>query len=263
MLPGNTKKSCWVRFQSGANFPRKILMSKYIHNTALHNLDAPTVLVPTVMEFVEPKSVLDVGCGIGTFLRVFKEQGVSRVLGIDGPWGKPELRVPHLSEGEFLERDLENFIQLNERFDLAVCLEVAEHLKPEAAHELVRTLVSASDVVWFSAAIPLQGGQNHLNEQPLSYWVNVFKTYDYELADVLRPIWWNQESVFVWYRQNSVFFHKKGYQFKIEPVHSQLVDVVHPELFVGNLTRRFNLKQRVRKLLYRCKVALYRTGRWM
>ncbi len=235
---------------------RKLQMSKYIHNTTLHNLDSPKLLVPTLMDFVQPQSVLDVGCGTGTFLHVFKEHGVSRVLGIDGSWGRPELREPHLAEGEFREADLENFIELDETFDLAVCLEVAEHLKPEAANEIVRTLVGASDVIWFSAAIPLQGGHNHLNEQPLSYWVEIFKANGYELADVLRPIWWNNRSIFVWYRQNSVFFHKKGYRFKVEPLVSQIVDVVHPELFVGNLTRKVTLLQRAKSLMYRTKIAV-------
>jgi len=204
---------------------------KYVHEEAVHNLEAPQALVPTVIELLNPRSVVDVGCGTGTFLKVFKDCGISAVLGIDGPWGNEHLRKKHLDPSEFKECDLEQVVHFDQRFDLAVCLEVAEHLSPSAAENIVETLTNASDTVWFSAAVPFQGGQNHINEQPLSYWVKLFEARGYVLSDVLRPIWWNQGASFVWYRQNSVLFFRGSPRFVNQPTSPPIVDVIHPELF--------------------------------
>lgn len=236
------------------------MKSKYVHEEAVHNLDAPRALVPSVIELLNPKSVVDIGCGTGTFLKVFKDCGISDVLGVDGPWGSEPLRNQNLNPHEFKTSNLEDVLTFERRFDLAVCLEVAEHLSPAAAGNIVATLTEASDVVWFSAAVPYQGGQNHFNEQPLSYWVNLFEARGYVLADVLRPLWWNQGSAFVWYRQNSVLFLRGSPKFARTPTTTPIVDVIHPELFnlyvslpqgafLGREPSAFQIKQTLRKIL--------------
>ncbi len=70
---------------------------KYKHSEVIHNLSAPNQIVPLLMEICNPKSVIDVGCGVGTFLSVFKKHGVNDVLGIDGSWTNRELLAKHLS----------------------------------------------------------------------------------------------------------------------------------------------------------------------
>src|SRR5882757_4106362 len=103
-------------------------MERYVHDTHTHNLVSPSEIVSILGKSLSPKSVVDVGCGTGTFLHEFKKQGVRKVLGIDGPWANKELLAANLEQHEFQEKNLEEPIRLNEKFDLAVCVEVAEHL---------------------------------------------------------------------------------------------------------------------------------------
>ncbi|MFK7932198.1 MAG: class I SAM-dependent methyltransferase [Saprospiraceae bacterium] len=205
---------------------------KYDHSTSLHNTIAPREIVPKLMELFHPTSVLDVGCGLGTFLYCFKELGVSRVLGLDGEWVDKELMNPYLAPEEFKTVDLEQRFGLSEQFDLVLCLEVAEHLSPTAADRLVQSLTQAGNLVVFSAAIPLQGGDNHLNEQWLSYWEEKFAKFDYQLHDILRPLFWHNEKIFWWYKQNIVLFASKAYSPPSHLVNNQLENLVHPELFL-------------------------------
>jgi SAM-dependent methyltransferase len=202
---------------------------KYIHSEKEHNLASPKQIVPHLMRLVQPKSVVDIGCGIGTFLYCFKESGVSDVLGVDGHWADKNLMRKYLSPEEFKEADLEQPLTLDRKYDLAISLEVAEHVSEESADIFVENLLAAGQIIAFSAAIPLQGGQNHVNEQWLTYWEKKFVQRGYIMADVLRPLLWDNPEVFVWYRQNIVFFVPQGFAFSVP--HNPITNIVHPELF--------------------------------
>lgn len=196
----------------------------------MHNLSSPREIVPLIMELICPQSVVDVGCGIGTFLFAFKEVGVKRVLGIDGSWVNKNLLGKYIDAKEFLEVDLEKPIQLNKKFDLAVCLEVAEHISSSGADRLVENLISLSNIILFSAAIKNQGGQNHLNEQNLTYWKDKFAEHNYTIHDILRPRLWYNENVNYWYKQNIVLFSRKDVRLNnIQKYQSNtILEIVHP-----------------------------------
>ena len=127
------------------------------------------VIVPIVMDLLRPSKVVDIGCGSGAWLSVFKERGASKVLGLDGHWVNTDCL--QIARDEFVPVDLEQPLKLQDRFDLAVCMEVAEHLAPETARPLVDSLVNLAPAVLFSAAVPFQGGTGHVNEQWPDYWV--------------------------------------------------------------------------------------------
>jgi len=197
---------------------------KYKHTTELHNLESPSVVVPIINSLLEPKSVVDFGCGLGTWLKVFKDSGIDNLLGLDGDWidrSKFEASVI----GSFKEVDLEKEIKLEKKYDLAISLEVAEHLHKDSASIFVENLINASDIVVFSAAVPMQGGQNHINEQPLTYWINLFNEYGYKFNDIIRGRIWNMEKVFWWYKQNMVVFSK--HDLNITPIYP--INILHPE----------------------------------
>ena len=163
-----------------------------------------SVVLPIVRDLVHPSSVIDVGCGLGSWLAVFSELGVPTIHGVDGPYvDTANLEIPR---DAFTAVDLARPLALGRRFDLAMSLEVAEHLPPEAAPVFVQTLVRLAPVILFSAAIPGQGGVQHLNEQWPEYWIGLFAAHQYVPVDAIRPKIWNDERVEWWYRQNAVIF---------------------------------------------------------
>jgi SAM-dependent methyltransferase len=209
-----------------------IMEKRYTHTEEMHNLQAPLEIVPLLVDLLHPSFVIDVGCGTGTFMRVFKQHGV-KVLGIDGAWCNRELLFKNIEPEEFVERDLEQRLGIEHRADLVVCLEVAEHLSAERADSFVEDLTAMADVVLFSAAVPGQGGDHHLNEQWLPYWVEKFSARGFECYDVMRSRIWDNEKVFWWYRQNMVLFAKDE-AFSASPASAGLWApgrVIHPELF--------------------------------
>ena len=103
-------------------------------------------------------------------------------------------------------RDLTQRIDVNRRFDLAICLEVAEHLPRQSAELLVTSLCAFSDAVLFSAASPGQGGTHHINEQWPNYWAELFSRRNFGGVDCLRPLLWENEAVAPYYRQNIILY---------------------------------------------------------
>lgn len=158
--------------------------SRYIHDEHVHNIDAPMEIVPELVSILNPKSVVDFGCGLGTFLYCFKKEGVKEVLGIDGPWVNKELLFKYLTPNEFKEYNLEEKIILGKKFDLVISLEVAEHLSENSADIFVSNLIDAGEMIVFSASIQYQEGQNHINEHWPDYWEQKFLNHGYEMHDI-------------------------------------------------------------------------------
>lgn len=161
-------------------------------------------VVPLVIELVAPRSVVDVGCGPGTWLSVFREAGIPDVLGVDDAGAaRQRLRIP---QELFRSADLRKPLSLDREFDLAVSLEVAEHLPEEYAATFVASLARLAPVVLFSAAIPFQGGRGHVNEQWPEYWAKLFATHGFLVTDPLRRRLWHNPNVEYWYAQNMLLF---------------------------------------------------------
>ena len=157
-------------------------------------------IVPIVLSLTHPHSVVDVGCGTGTWLSVFQENGIDDVLGMDGPYVDGQQLT--ISSDKFLSMDLTAPASIGRGFELAICLEVAEHLPSNAADRLVEFLCSLSSMALFSAAIPHQGGRGHVNERWPEYWVNKFSKHNYLVLDAVRPKIWTNPFVQWWYAQN-------------------------------------------------------------
>ncbi|HEX3106173.1 MAG TPA: methyltransferase domain-containing protein [Terriglobales bacterium] len=193
-------------------------------------------ILPLVLDVVKPASLIDIGCGTGNWLAIAYELGVHEILGIDGAWVKGQLAIPPQN---FLEHDLSTPLKLNCRFDLALSLEVAEHLPASAARDFVQSLCEAADVVLFSAAIPGQGGRRHVNEQWPAYWAELFADLRYECYDFLRPRIWNNPRVTWHYAQNSMIFARAGSRYSFgEP--TTPLPLIHPVLWSSQVARMKN-----------------------
>jgi SAM-dependent methyltransferase len=200
------------------------------------SLHSARIVVPILMNLVGPSSVIDIGCGGGSWLQAFQENGVKELLGVDGPWISRQ--VFRLQPDLLHYHDLRKPLKVGRRFGLANCLEVAEHLPASAAPILVDNLVQLAPVISFSAAVPAQYGRHHVNCQWIEYWMDLFAQYDYRPVDVLRRQIWDNPEVSWWYRQNIVLFASRSYleehpelleaeaRYRISPSH-----VIHPDCF--------------------------------
>ncbi|MEM9499460.1 MAG: methyltransferase domain-containing protein [Pseudomonadota bacterium] len=161
-------------------------------------------LIAVLFDWTAPNSVVDLGCGRGVWLDEWKRAGADTILGVDGDYvNRATLAIP---EHSFRADDLTRPLTLERRFDLAQSLEVGEHLPTEASDALVDSLTQASDRVLFSAAVVGQGGEFHINEQPLTFWQAKFASRGYRAYDCLRPRLRTNTLVEPWYRYNAVLY---------------------------------------------------------
>lgn len=208
--------------------------SNYYEGIKSSSAPSARQVVRVVMDLVRPQSIVDVGCGSGAWTRAFKEAGVPKVLGIDGFYVKDEQLL--IDPREFKRADLAQPLQLAESFDLAISLEVAEHLPSSRAASFVADLARLSPVIMFSAAVPGQGGTHHINEQWPSYWAAHFSKLDYVWFDVIRPKIWSNPEVKWWFRQNILMFVRKDvvsrHPWAANYIRTDApLDIVHPEAY--------------------------------
>ena len=198
-------------------------------------------VIPHLLSVYKPSSVVDVGCGLGSWLSVFKEHGVSDIMGLDGAYVRKDQMLISAAT-EFAATDLSRPVILPRRYDLAVSMEVAEHLPSHRAESFIQDLVKLSDVVLFSAAIPFQGGTGHVNENWLEYWARLFMQNGYRVSDFLRPLIWNDSNIGSWYRQNLLVFYNEKNQdlhglFSMKSDSGFPLSLIHPEFFMWCCTR--------------------------
>jgi SAM-dependent methyltransferase len=122
---------------------------------------------------MQPSSIkiLDVGCGPGIYVQALRAAGF-HADGVD-----PDPRNPYDKISVFAD----DFPERYKNYDLCLCLEVGEHLPEKMADLFVSRLVGVAPTIFFSAALPEQGGHGHINCQPKAYWANKFAEHNYVL----------------------------------------------------------------------------------
>ena len=189
-----------------------------------------------LVKLVQSKSVIDIGCGTGGWLSEFQQSGIPDVTGVDGDYvDRRHLRIPL---ERFIVADLRGPLHLQRRFDLVVCLEVAEHLPARSADDFVRMLTGLGPVILFSAAIPFQGGVGHLNEQWPEYWLERFKARDFSVVDCLRRKIWSNPTVQPYIAQNALLYVANDYLANSDGLRKELaaaegfpLRIVHPGVY--------------------------------
>lgn len=175
-----------------------------------------------MLERLHPASVVDVGCGSGGWLKVFREHDVRDVFGIDGPYVRPEsLRIP---ADRFLGCDLNESFGLQRTFDLAISLEAAHYVAEDRAEALIASIAALAPAVLFGAAVPHQPGGPARNRQWPAWWAMLFARHGFRAHDWLRPLVWDDARVDWWYAQNTILYLRDGEPS--EPVRA----LVHPGL---------------------------------
>ncbi len=181
-------------------------------------------IIPFLRQRLQVSSVLDIGCGRGVWVEEWRRSGVADALGVDGDYVGPDrLAVP---KENFAACDLAEPIRLGRRFDLVQSLEVAEHIPASKADVFIANIVAHGDVILFSAAVPGQGGEFHVNEQPYEYWREKFSRHGFAVLDCIRPDIAGIRAIEPWYRYNILLY-----------VRETALDRIPPELLRTRLPR--------------------------
>ena len=195
------------------------------------------------------KQVIDIGCGVGTWSSVAKNNGAKSVIAIDGPWVDKDLL--QIGETEFVQHDLSlGSPGLEENYSLAIWLENAEHLPEGVGENIQDWICQHADFVLFSAAIPGQGGIGHVNEQWQSYWAKRYHDNGFAAFDVLRNEIWSDEDVPYWYKQNMILYVRENYVCNLIMNEScvtdfRKLDVVHPDKWEKEINKKIGVKQSI------------------
>jgi len=193
--------------------------------TSKERVDSAQEIMPFILTIYEPRSIVDVGCARGEWLREAKMRIPDLpCTGIDGPYVDPGDRCGDII---YIEADFEQGLPIFDigKIDLGLCLEVGEHLTPAAGEELVSWLCRHCERVVWSAAIPMQGGVNHINEQWQSYWEGLFHARGFYPSLEIRAKVWNNNKVQPYYAQNIITYSPEASGV------TGVLDVVHPRMW--------------------------------
>src|SRR5438067_13731659 len=92
----------------------------YDYGLNLHTIAGPRAILERLFQGSPPKSLLDLGCGTGTWLRAALDLGVTEIYGVDGiPIEQESLLFPRQL---FRVEDLSWPLNLGRRFDFALCM---------------------------------------------------------------------------------------------------------------------------------------------
>ena len=193
-------------------------------------------IMPIIIKKLKPKSIIDFGCGGGGWLAAINEIDPQiEILGLDGDWVVAENRL--IDDIYFKVANLTQVIDLGKKYDLAISLEVAEHLDEKYADVFIDNICRHSDIVMFSAAIPLMGGTHHVNEQWPSYWIKKFEERGFCVIDVIRPLFWENKKIIGAYKQDTlIYVRKEKYDAVCDLFRTELkihqYDIVHPDKYI-------------------------------
>ena len=209
---------------------KSVYNTDFFKNISDSSVKGAGIVLPYLFQFYKPNSVIDIGCGTGAWLRTSKELGVNIIHGVDiNEEDENNLFVPRdvIDIFDFSNLSSQNEIVTHERYDLAISLEVAEHLDRQNAIPFIKYLTSYSDIVLFSAALPFQIGTHHVNCQPARYWADLFKKEGYTCVDLIRrklmfdPKMSNSDW---WYGQNSFLYIHNTKKELLDALHEYVVD---------------------------------------
>lgn len=223
-------------------------MSVFHYDPTIYRETDAQVVLPVFFSFFKPHVIVDIGCGRGTWLKEAVKLGVKEIIGIDeGPF-HPETSVLH--QQQYMQADLSIPLSASIRADCCFCLEVAEHLPEKHANTLLDTLTGIADMVLFSAAIPGQGGDGHLNEQWPAYWQLKFAERGFNAYDIIRPVIWNHPEIHFWYQQNIMVYAKENGQLKDIPATGTVTAMVHPQLYLNKCNELTLAVEQYKKIVW-------------
>jgi SAM-dependent methyltransferase len=218
------------------------------------SLQSAREIVPIVREYIQPNRVVDIACGTGEWLKVFREHGATTVLGVDADWVLHNKLV--IEREQLIIADITRTFAVPGKYDLALMLEAIQHVPATRAREMVRTLADLAPAVLLSAPIPHQGGSgDEVHEQWPEYWAKLFAEMNFVCIDAIRPRIWRNEQVEWWYSQNMLLYVRKdvvdanpALRAAHEATSHPPLRLVHPTLYEARSTPWEQPESRVERI---------------
>lgn len=218
--------------------------SEFFDNLLQTSATSAPFIAKYIYNNFEPKTVVDIGCGTGEILKALTSLCDIECLGIEGPWiNDCQERFENIQLA-----NLNEFLPLEKKFDVAICLEVAEHLEERFASTLISTLTESSNIILFSAAIPGQSGTEHINLKYPDYWARHFWEKGFALYLDPRKEFFRNLQLAPWYQQNTLVFRKMDDDWNIAEITVPRL-IRHPLIFPEQLP--------LKNIIYRGKRKFY------
>jgi hypothetical protein len=217
-------------------------------NSKIDTYNNAKEVIPVLLNlFDKPKSVVDLGGGMGGWCKVFEEYGINNVVCIDHP------SIPMdgllIAKEKFIPCDFERDNPPIIKSDLAISIEFAEHVKERHSNRIVKYLTSCSKIILFSAAVPGQGGLGHINEQWPTFWADKFLSESYHYLDILRPHLIENNLISYYLRQNLFLVVKEEFVNKIKLSHSFNFNINEWTLIHRNILEKRGFKNKIKNML--------------
>ena len=215
-------------------YPRNKLIIKYakkyinnFYNGSLkHDLQnnqySACKYLKVVKQVIKINSIIDFGAGTGAWLHAAKSLGIDKLFGIEKHY------QIDIKGAKILKQNV--FDKVDFRADIAVSVEVGEHILPEKSSTFIDVITSSSDIVIFGAANTHQSGDAHINCREVGFWKNLFKNRGFKLVDLFRQQFWNCRKINKAYVQNIFLYVKRESKYSSAFSSIPLLDIPHPEI---------------------------------
>jgi len=205
-------------------------------------------VVKVVMDLLKPETVIDMGCGTGTWLAEFKKKGCI-IKGFDFNTAEEKMFTIDFNK-EFQRVDLSAPFEHAEKYDLAISLETGEHIEESKADTFVKNIAGLSDIILFSAAIPGQGGYDHINEQWPSYWIKKFEAQGYKPIDIRqlflylkKVMYYSKQTIILLVNQDAPITELGLTKLFCDTDDRGFLDLVHPTTYLWKLSTLNKVKR--------------------
>jgi hypothetical protein len=210
-------------------------------NTIRNHNSAALVLDCLIQYFEKVQTVMDLGCGMGAWSKAMFERGFEEITLVDHPSLPRNKLLIHAKE-RFNAVDLDVSLPGPGNFDMIMCIEVLEHFKEKRALEILDFICCSTSLVLFSAAIPGQFGEGHINCQRHGYWHAQFERRGFAFYDGFKPNLLSNDSINYWIRQNLFIYFKPSQAWRFTGLSNTTTsefELVHQSI----LNRKMGIKE--------------------